>query len=149
MKPVEVRVRRLDHARDLPLPSYATPGSAGADLVAACDDEMLLGPRQRALVPTGLVLEIPAGWEGQIRARSGRAWKEGLALVNAPGTLDSDYRGEVRVLLINLGSEPVRVRRGERIAQLVVAPVARATWQEVEESSETGRGAGGFGSSGS
>jgi dUTP pyrophosphatase len=130
------------------LPAYATEGAAGLDLVAAVDDALIIGPQDRAAVPTGLEVAIPDGFEGQVRARSGRALKEGLALVNAPGTIDADYRGEMKVLVVNLGKEPIVVRRGERIAQLVIAPVARAEVKEVERLSETRRAEGGFGSTG-
>lgn len=145
---VPVRVRRLPHARDLPLPSYQSAGSAGADLRAAVEDEVTLAPGERSLVPTGLVLEIPPGWEGQVRPRSGLAVRHGVTLVNSPGTVDSDYRGEVAVPLINLGREPFTLRRGDRIAQLVIAPVSRAGFQEGDRLSPTGRGDGGFGSTG-
>jgi dUTP pyrophosphatase len=147
-EPPTVRVRRWPHARDLPLPEPATAGSAGADLRAAVAAELVIAPGQRALVPTGFSVEIPAGWEGQVRPRSGLAARHGLTLLNSPGTIDSDYRGEVRVLLINLGAEPFAVQRGERIAQLVVAPAPRVRFVEVEELPESARGEGGFGSTG-
>jgi dUTP pyrophosphatase len=145
---VTVAVRRLPHAAGLPLPAYATEGAAGMDLHAAVVDHLVLGPLERAAVPTGLVLAIPPGFEGQVRARSGRALREGLALVNAPGTLDADYRGEVMVLVVNLGRDPVTIRRGERVAQLVVCPVARVEVTEIAELDATARGHGGFGSTG-
>ncbi len=147
---MELRVKRLAHARGLALPSYASRGAAGLDLVAALADDapLELAAGARAAVPTGLVVAIAEGFEGQVRARSGRALREGLAVLNAPGTIDSDYRGELKVLLVNLGEETVTVRRGERIAQLVVAPVERATVREVDELDDTPRGAGGFGSTG-
>jgi dUTP pyrophosphatase len=145
---VALRVQRLAHARDIPLPSYATEGAAGMDLVAAVSDELVLAPGERAVVPTGLVLAIPPGFEGQVRARSGRARREGLALVNAPGTIDDDFRGELQVLVINLGHEPIVIRRGERFAQLVLCPVFRAVVTEVDALDETSRGVGGFGSTG-
>src|SRR4051812_522547 len=145
---VVVRVRRLAHAEGLPLPSPATAGSAGADLRAALAAPLVLAPGERALVPTGLVLEIPAGWEGQVRPRSGLALRHGLSLLNAPGTIDSDYRGEVGVILANLGREPVTIARGDRIAQLVLAPVARAGFCAAEALAESERGPGGFGSTG-
>jgi dUTP pyrophosphatase len=147
-EPPTVRVRRWPHAGDLPLPEPATAGSAGADLRAAVAAELVIAPGQRALVPTGFSVEIPAGWEGQVRPRSGLAARHGLTLLNSPGTIDSDYRGEVRVLLINLGAEPFAVQRGERIAQLVVAPAPRVRFVEVEELPESARGEGGFGSTG-
>ncbi len=133
---------------DLAPPSYATEGAAGADLKAALDAPLLLSPGERALVPTGLVLEIPSGFEGQVRARSGLALRCGLALANGVGTIDSDYRGEVRVLLVNLGRDPVTLSRGDRVAQLVIAPVARATFAPAEELARSERGDGGFGSTG-
>jgi dUTP pyrophosphatase len=145
---VAVRVQRLAHAADLPLPLPASAGSAGVDLRAAIAGERVLAPGERALVPTGLVLEIPAGWEGQVRPRSGLAARHGVTLLNTPGTIDSDYRGEVRVVLVNLGAEPFTLRRGDRVAQLVVAPVAAVAWEEVEQASPTERGEGGFGSTG-
>lgn len=145
--PVLVRVR--PEFADLAPPSYATEGAAGADLRAAVDAPVTLAPGARAHVPTGLTLEIPPGFEGQVRARSGLALKKGLSLVNGIGTIDSDYRGEVGVLLINLGSEPVTLERGDRIAQLVVAPVARATFRLAADLAVSARGTGGFGSTGS
>lgn len=148
MTSVEVAVRRLPHGRDLPLPSYATAGSAGLDLYAAVEAPLRLEPGDRALVPTGLALALPEGYEAQVRARSGLALRKGVAVLNAPGTIDSDYRGEVSVILVNLGREPVELARGERIAQLVVAPVARARLKECETLPESARGAGGFGSTG-
>ena len=147
---MKLAVQRLAHAAGLPLPSYESSGAAGLDLRAALPEgaPMTLLPGSRALVPTGLVLAIPDGFEGQVRARSGRALREGLALVNAPGTIDSDYRGEVSVLLINLGAEPLVVARGERVAQLVIAPVGRVEVVEDHLVAATERGAGGFGSTG-
>jgi len=145
---VEVRCRRLPHGRGLPLPSRASAGSAGFDLHAAVDEPELLGPGERTLVPTGLVLEIPAGWEAQLRPRSGLALRHGVTLLNSPGTVDSDYRGEVGVILVNHGAEPFTVRRGERIAQLVFARVADVEWREASELEASDRGEGGFGSSG-
>ena len=130
----------------LQLPRYETPGAAGLDLRA--DEDFALAPGERRLVPTGLALEIPPGFEGQVRPRSGLAARHGVALVNAPGTVDSDYRGEVMVILVNLGQAPFAARRGERIAQLVIAPVARVEPVLVEELSDTHRGGGGFGSTG-
>ena len=147
--PLRVRLRRLPHAAGLPLPAPASPGSAGMDLRAAVEAEIVLAPGERRLVPTGFVVEIPAGWEGQVRPRSGLALRHGVTMANAPGTIDSDYRGEVAVVLINLGAEPYTVRRGERIAQLLIAPVAQVEWEETESLAESERGAGGFGSTGS
>lgn len=146
--PVRLRIRRLEDDRDLPLPQPASAGASGLDLRAAVPREIVLAPRERTRIPTGLVLEIPPGWEGQVRPRSGLALRHGLTVVNAPGTVDSDYRGEVAVLLVNLGEEPVTVRRGDRIAQLVLAPVARVEVVEVEHTTPTARGDGGFGSTG-
>ncbi len=145
---MKVRIRRLPAARDLPLPSHASPGSAGFDLRAAIDGELVLRPGERLLVPTGIVLEIPPGWEGQVRPRSGLALRHGLGLVNAPGTIDSDYRGEVGVILINLGDAPVSLKRGDRIAQLVISRVEPIEWEEADTLEGSGRGGGGFGSTG-
>jgi dUTP pyrophosphatase len=148
---MKVRIRRLPTARDLPLPSYASPGSAGFDLRAAVDGEVALRPGERRLVPTGLALEIPAGWEGQVRPRSGLALRHGIGIVNAPGTIDSDYRGEVGVILINLGEAPFSLKRGDRIAQLVIARAEPVEWEEIEDAGalgESARGGGGFGSTG-
>ncbi len=146
--PLPVGVRRLAHGADLPLPRKATAGAAGFDLCAAVQETLLLAPGERAAVPTGFAFEIPAGWEGQVRPRSGLARRYGVTLVNSPGTVDSDYRGEVMALLINLGQEPCPIERGDRIAQIVFAPVAEAELRELEELSSTERGAGGFGSTG-
>ena len=145
-----VEILRLAHARDLPLPGYATAGSAGLDLRAAVPDAapVLLRPGERALIPTGLSIAIPEGYEAQVRPRSGLAVKHGVTCLNTPGTIDSDYRGELHALLINHGAEPFEVRRGERVAQLVIARHERADWREVEGLTETVRGAGGFGSTG-
>ena len=145
-----LRILRLPHAQDLPLPRYETEGAAGLDLVAAvaADIPLMLAPGARALVPCGIVIELPAGHEGQVRPRSGLALKHGVTVLNAPGTIDEDYRGEVSVLLVNLGSEPFEIRRGLRIAQLVVASVTRVLPQEAFELTLTRRGAGGYGSTG-
>jgi dUTP pyrophosphatase len=141
-----IAVRRVRAVADpLPLPAYHTAGAAGMDLMADVIDPIVLAPGTRALVPTGLAIEIPAGFEGQVRPRSGLALRHGVTLVNSPGTIDADYRGEIQVLMINLGSDDFSVRRGDRIAQLIVAPVARATWRDVRELTATPRGAGGFG----
>jgi dUTP pyrophosphatase len=145
---IRVRVRRLPAARDLPLPAAASAGSSGCDLRAALAGEVVLRPGERLLVPTGLALEIPPGWEGQVRPRSGLALRHGIGMVNAPGTIDSDYRGEVGVLLINLGAEPFTLRRGDRIAQLVIARVESVEWEEAEALDGSERGEGGFGSTG-
>jgi dUTP pyrophosphatase len=142
---------RLPHGRDLPLPSYQSALAAGLDLVAAVPDNIpcTIAPAARILIPTGIVIALPAGFEAQVRPRSGLAVRHGLTVLNAPGTVDADYRGEVQVALVNLGAEPVTVTRGMRIAQLVVAPVTRADLQEVATLDETARGTGGFGSTGS
>jgi len=143
-------VVRLPHAEGLALPSYETAGAAGMDLRAAVPDDrpILLLPQKRALVPTGLVLEIPEGFEGQVRPRSGLALKHGVTCLNTPGTIDSDYRGEVKVLLVNLGEDDFEITRGMRIAQLLIAAVARASIEEHGAAGTTARGAGGFGSTG-
>jgi dUTP pyrophosphatase len=145
---VPVRVSRVEGAEDLPLPSYATPHSSGLDLAAAVEEPLVLQPGQRALVPTGFRFEIPPGYEGQVRPRSGLALRSGISMVNSPGTIDADYRGELKVILINLGEEPFVVNRGDRIAQLVIAPVARAELRESASLAETARGDGGFGHTG-
>lgn len=145
---VPVRVRALPHGADLPLPRYATAGSAGCDLMAAVNGQVTLAPGARALVPTGIAIALPPGWEAQIRPRSGLALKHGLTCLNAPGTIDADYRGEVGVILANLGEAPFTVERGMRIAQMVVAPVFQARFEAVDDLDETDRGAGGFGSTG-
>ena len=145
---VKVPLKRLDNGADLALPQYETAGSAGADIRAAVDAPLRLEPGQRALVPAGFAMALPAGYEAQVRPRSGLAVKNGITVLNAPGTIDSDYRGEVRVPLINLGDEAFTVERGMRIAQLVIAPVVQAGFDEVTDLSETERGAGGFGSTG-
>ena len=146
----EVRIVRLAHGEGLPLPSYQSEGAAGLDLLAALppNTQLVLEPRARDVVPTGLVIELPAGFEAQVRPRSGLALKHGVTVLNAPGTIDSDYRGEVKVLLVNLGSEPFVIERGMRIAQLVVAPVTRVRLQEEKRLGGSSRGAGGFGSTG-
>ena len=146
--PLNVRIERLPHAQGLPLPAAATAGSAGRDLAAAIEDELVLAPGQRQLVPTGFAIALPEGYEGQVRGRSGLALRHGIVLPNAPGTIDADYRGEISVILMNLGDEPFRIRRGDRIAQLVVAAVTRVAWEDVGGLDETPRGAGGFGHTG-
>lgn len=147
---VEVAIVQAPHAVGLPLPRYETDGAAGADLRAAVPEgaPVTLRPGERALIPTGLTIALPPGYEAQVRPRSGLAMRQGLTCLNTPGTIDSDYRGEVGVLLINLGQESAVIARGERIAQLVIAPVVRAAWRAVDGLDETGRGAGGFGSTG-
>ena len=141
-------IKRLEHAMDLPLPSYETEGSAGLDLRAAVDDDIVLGTLERAAIPTGLSIAIPNGYEGQVRPRSGLAFRHGLSVTNAPGTIDADYRGELKILLINLGHEPVTITRGMRCAQLVIAPVSQVQVVQASSLDETKRGAGGFGSTG-
>jgi dUTP pyrophosphatase len=146
--PLTVQIRRLPSSDGLALPVYMTPGAAGMDLHAAVDDDVEIGPGEIVLVPTGLEVAIPGGFEGQVRPRSGLAVKHGISLPNTPATIDSDYRGEIRVPLINLGRRSFRVSRGMRIAQFVVAPVVRVTWDEVDVLPVTDRGAQGFGHSG-
>jgi dUTP pyrophosphatase len=146
----KVNIRRLAHAGDLPLPSYATDQSAGLDIAAALevDAPFMLEPGKRGLIPTGFAIALPDGFEGQLRPRSGLALREGITLLNSPGTLDADYRGELKILLINHGQEPVQISRGQRIAQLVITPVSHASVTEVETLPDTQRGSGGFGSTG-
>jgi len=146
---VKVPVRRLAHGEGLDLPSYATPASAGVDLLAAVQGDLSIGPGERALVPTGLAIALPGGWEAQVRPRSGLALKHGVTVLNAPGTIDADYRGEVGVILINHGDRAFTVARGARIAQLVVTPCARLSWGVAEVLDDSARGEGGFGSTGS
>ena len=148
MTKLSVPVQQLPHGRDLPLPGYATADSAGMDLLAAVADQVTLAPGERRLIPTGLAIALPAGTEAQVRPRSGMALKHGLSVLNAPGTIDADYRGEVGVILINLGQAPVTLSRGERIAQLVVAPCQQIAWQPTESLDASARGTGGFGSTG-
>jgi dUTP pyrophosphatase len=145
---LRIKVVRLPHGRDLPLPAYQSEGAAGIDLLAAVEKVLTLKPGKRALVPTGLVLELPRGLEAQVRPRSGLAFKHGITVLNSPGTIDSDYRGEVQVLLINLGDKVFSIARGERIAQLVIQRVERAELSEAVKITTTHRGAGGFGSTG-
>jgi len=145
---MRVEVQRLAHARDLPLPAYATAGAAGLDLVAAIDGEVVLSPGRHQAVPTGIALALPAGAEGQVRPRSGLALRHGVTVLNAPGTIDSDYRGEVTAILINHGATPFTITRGMKIAQLVVAAHARVEWSETTALNSTARGAAGFGSTG-
>jgi dUTP pyrophosphatase len=143
---IEIQLQRLPHGQGLPVPAYASDGAAGLDVVSA--EDLTLAPGQRHAVGTGFAIAIPEGYEVQVRPRSGLALKHGITCLNTPGTIDHDYRGEVKVILANLGSEPFEVRRGERIAQLVPAPVLKASFVEVTALSETSRGAGGFGSTG-
>jgi dUTP pyrophosphatase len=146
---VSIAVRVLPHAADLPLPAYATPGAAGMDLIAAITDPVTIPPGGRALIPTGLAMALPAGFELQVRPRSGLALKHGIVLPNSPGTIDEDYRGELQVIVMNAGNEPFTIERGMRIAQAVVSPVVRASWRVVEALNTTLRNTGGFGSTGS
>ena len=146
MSGVTVPILRLPHANDLTLPEYATEGAAGLDLVAALESELVLNAGERALIPTGISLALPIGLEAQVRTRSGLALKYGLAVLNSPGTIDSDYRGEISVILANLGDKPVTVRRGDRVAQLVVAPYLIVEWDLMDALPESIRGADGFGS---
>ena len=148
MNDLPIEIRRLPHAADLPLPAYATALAAGLDLCAAVERDVVLAPGDRAAVPTGYVIALPEGYEAQVRPRSGLALKHGITLPNSPGTIDADYRGEVQVILANLGDAPVTVERGMRIAQMVVAPVSRAAWRETDALPDSTRGAGGFGSTG-
>lgn len=145
---IKLEFKRLDHGRDLPLPAYQSDLAAGMDLLAAVEEAVTLTPSSRALVPTGLAMALPAGFEAQVRPRSGLAAKHGVTVLNTPGTIDADYRGEVKVILINLGDSDFQIARGDRIAQMVIAPVLQADIQEVDVLSETDRGTGGFGSTG-
>jgi dUTP pyrophosphatase len=146
--PIKVQVVRLSHAAGLDLPAYSTPGSSGMDLRAAVEGQVTIHPGETTAVPTGLTIAVPAGYEAQIRPRSGLALKHGLAVLNSPGTIDSDYRGEVKVILANLGREDFEISHGDRIAQLVICPIIRADWEEVDRLPESSRGSGGFGHTG-
>lgn len=148
MPTATIAITQMPHATDLPLPAYASAQAAGMDLVAAIDAPMTIAPMQRAMVPTGIAMALPAGYEAQVRPRSGLAAKNGVTVLNTPGTIDADYRGEVKVILINLGDQPFVVERGMRIAQMVVAPYTTVAWNAVGALDETQRGAGGFGSTG-
>jgi len=145
---VKVLVKRQEGTEDLPLPRYMTEGSAGMDLLAAVDEPVVLEPGERRMVPSGISIALPVGYEAQVRPRSGLAVRHGVTLLNTPGTIDSDYRGEVCVILVNLGAEPFKVGRGDRIAQMIVAPVVQAEWEEGAELPETRRNSGGFGHTG-
>jgi dUTP pyrophosphatase len=145
---VEILVQRLPHGADLPLPDYATAGAAGMDLLAAVTDPVTLAPGARALIPTGLRIALPPGYEMQVRPRSGLALRHGIVLPNSPGTIDEDYRGELQIIVMNAGEAPFAIARGMRIAQAVVAPVVRAVWREAADLDATDRGHGGFGSTG-
>ena len=148
MEQISVAITRLSGSEDLPLPDYMTDHAAGMDLVAAVENDLVLSPGQRALVPTGIAIALPQGFEAQIRPRSGLALKNGITLVNTPGTIDADYRGEIRIILINHGDEAFVVRRGDRIAQMIVAPVCRVRWDVQAALPSTDRGSGGFGHTG-
>ena len=143
-----IPVKQLEHGAHLPLPAYATEDSAGMDLLAAIAEPLTLAPLERKLIPTGIAIALPKGYEAQIRPRSGLALKHGISLVNSPGTIDADYRGEIGVIVINLGQEPFTIEPAMRIAQMVIAPYARTTWEPCESLDESARGEGGFGSTG-
>lgn len=145
---IELKIKRLPHSEGLPLPSYQTPHSAGMDLHAALENELTLKPGERKLIPTGLQMAIPVGFEAQIRPRSGLAIKQGITMLNSPGTIDADYRGEVMVIAINHGQQDVTFKHGDRVAQMVIAPVVQVSPTEVEDLNATSRGSGGFGSTG-
>jgi len=147
-EPIKMLIQRTPDAQDLPTPHYATAGSAGLDLLAAVDSELVLNPGERKLVSTGIRIAIPEGYEGQVRPRSGLALRHGISMVNTPGTIDSDYRGVIQVIMINHGEQPFAVQRGDRIAQLVIAPVVHVLLEESDELSETSRNEGGFGHTG-
>jgi dUTP pyrophosphatase len=149
MEPVKIQIKRLRKDRPIDMPKYMTEGSSGMDLFASLEKEVTMVPGERRLVPTGISVAIPEGFEGQIRPRSGLAIQKGIGIVNGPGTIDADYRGEIGVLLINLGKEPFTIRNGERIAQIVISPVFRAILEEVDDLPPTGRQGGGFGHTGS
>ncbi len=148
MIPLSVPLVIFPHGENLPLPDYATQGSAGMDLVAAIAQDTSISPGQRLLIPTGIAIALPDGYEAQIRPRSGLAWKHGITVLNAPGTIDADYRGEISVILINHGQESFTVSRAMRIAQMIIAPVTQAQWQVIDTLDATTRGHGGFGSTG-
>ncbi|NGP88569.1 dUTP diphosphatase [Fodinibius halophilus] len=145
---MNIQFKRLAHAKDLPLPSYESTYAAGMDVRAALDEPITLAPGERTLIPTGLKMAMPQGYEAQIRPRSGLAYRNGITMLNTPGTIDADYRGEVKVLAVNLGDEPFEIDHGDRVAQMVIAPVLQADINEVENLSDTDRGEGGFGSTG-
>jgi dUTP pyrophosphatase len=148
MNEISIAIKRFDHAAGLEIPAYATKHAAGMDLRAATREELVLAPGERCLIPTGFAMALPGGFEAQVRPRSGWALKHGITVLNSPGTIDADYRGEVGVILINHGDTPFHITRGDRIAQMVIAPVSQAMWKEVDELSDSARGEGGFGSSG-
>lgn len=148
IKTIEVLITKLPHLNDLPLPAYATLHSAGMDLYAAIDEDMILKPQERQLLPTGISIALPEGYEAQIRSRSGLAYKHGIVVLNSPGTIDADYRGEIKVIISNLSNEQYTIKRGDRIAQMIIAKYSVANWNIVDELPETTRNHGGFGSSG-
>lgn len=148
IKPIKIFFQKLEHGNDLPLPEYESTQAAGMDIRASVTEAVILKPGERALIPTGFKMALPPGYEAQIRPRSGLAYRQGVTMLNTPGTIDSDYRGEVKVLAINHGDEPFRVEHGDRIAQMVIAPVLQAQTEQVDALPETGRGDGGFGSTG-
>jgi len=148
MKEVIIKIRRTNGSTDIPFPSYMTPNSSGMDIYAAVEGCLRIGPGQRAIVPTGFAIAVPVGFEAQIRPRSGLAIKYGLCILNSPGTIDADYRGEVKILIMNLGEKPFEIKRGERIAQMVIQPVVSACWEEVPTLPDTKRMDGGFGHTG-
>ncbi len=145
---IKVKIFQEPEAQDLPLPEYKTDGSVGMDLHAAVKEDVIIAPGERKLIPTGIRIAIPEGYEGQVRPRSGLAINHGIGMLNSPGTIDSDYRGEIQVILINLGENPFVIKRGDRIAQLVISPVVKVDWEVVIELPKTNRGAGGFGHTG-
>lgn len=148
MERIRLKLKRLDNAKDIPLPGYMTEGAVGMDIYAAVESDIILEPGQRALIPTGICIELPEGFEAQIRPRSGLAIEYGIGMLNSPGTIDPDYRGEIKVILINLGERPFRIKRGDRIAQMVISRVVKADILEVDELSPTDRGEKGFGHTG-
>jgi dUTP pyrophosphatase len=148
MEKLKIKITRLRQNHDLPLPQYTTEGSAGMDIYADIEDEMIIKPGEIVMIPTGIAIELPPGYEAQIRPRSGLAINHGITLLNTPGTIDSDYRGEIKVILINLGKKEFKVKRGDRIAQMVVSKYAKVEWEETDELNATKRGAGGFGHTG-
>jgi dUTP pyrophosphatase len=148
MEKIKLKITRLRNNQDLPLPSYATDGSAGMDIYADVENDIVIKPGEIALIPTGIAIELPPGYEAQIRPRSGLAINHGITLLNTPGTIDSDYRGEIKIILINLGKKEFVVKRGDRIAQMIISKYAKVEWEEVKELNTTQRGAGGFGHTG-
>lgn len=148
MEKIKVKITRLRPNYDLPLPQYATDGSAGMDLYADLDDEITIKPGEIALIPTGIAIELPLGYEAQIRPRSGLAINHGITLLNTPGTIDSDYRGEIKIILINLGKQNFTIKRGDRIAQIIITKYAKVEWEETNKLNSTKRGSGGFGHTG-